>query len=119
MIAWIQRNFRMVFIVTLGIFIARQSIRDGNWISAIPMSAIAIGVALNVVAMIANRGKMPVNTDGSQLDKPDHDAMNSQTRLRKLGDWILFGPWMISPGDILLCIGLVGVVFLHLLQCLL
>lgn len=119
MTAWFQRNFRMVLIVCVGIFIAQQSIKAGNWIYALPMSAIVIGVALNIVAMIANRGKMPVDSDGTPIDEPDHDAMHAQTRFRMLGDWIPFAGWMHSPGDLLLYIGLLGIVVGRIFQWLL
>jgi hypothetical protein len=58
-------------------------------------------------------------TEGSQFDEPDHDAMHSQTRFRVLGDWIPLGSWMISPGDILLYVGIWGVVIGRVLRWLL
>jgi hypothetical protein len=115
-IGWFLRNWPMAIIVSAGLVIATVSIRAGNWILAVPVSAIAIGVALNIVAMIANRGKMPADTDGAPIDEPNHDAMQDQTRIRILGDWIPIAGWLHSPGDIVLYSGLIGVFICRLLQ---
>ena len=115
-IAWFLRNWRMVIIVGVGFLIAAQSISTGNWIFAVPVSAIVIGVALNIVAMIANRGKMPVDTDGEPIDEMNHDAIHDKTRFRILADRIPFAGWLLSPGDILLWVGLLAVVVGRLLQ---
>lgn len=116
MSAWFLRRWRMLYIVTVGIVIAVVSIRSGNWTLAIPLSAIIIGVALNIVAMLANRGRMPVDTDDASIDELNHQTMHKETRFRILGDWIPFAGWLLSPGDVLLAIGLLGYVFCRLTQ---
>ncbi len=115
-IAWFLRNWRMLIIVSIGIVIAAVSIRAGNWTLAFPLSAIVVGVALNIVAMIANRGKMPADTDGMPIDELNHETMHNETRFRILGDWIPCAGWLLSPGDVLLYIGLLGLVFCRLTQ---
>ena len=114
--AWFRRKWRMLYLVSVAIVIIAVSIRAGNWILAIPLSAIVIGIALNIVAMIANRCKMPVKNDGVAIDELNRQSMHNETRFRILGDWIPFAGWLLSPGDVLLCVGLLGFVFCRLTQ---
>ena len=64
-----------------------------------------IGIFLNILVVCANGGRMPV--DDKYLDSEDHQSMNSTTKLRWLGDWINFGLYFHSPGDIFLYLSMV------------
>ncbi len=89
---------------------------------------VALGVGLNLVAVLANGGHMPVVPPAVHLGPPElgqhgvwaqYAIMDSGTRLRWLGDWILFPPPIdrlfpqaYSPGDLVSLLGVTLVLFL-------
>ena len=85
----------------------------GAWI-------VAIGAALNLVVVIANGARMPVEATlaGPLLERGhigQYVVMGSGTNLGWLGDWIgVPGPLggAYSPGDAVIAIGIAAVVFL-------
>jgi len=80
---------------------------------------ISAGAALNLIVILANRGRMPVAPElatsmAGRTTVGQYTVMGSQTNLNILGDWIKLGPIpeAYSLGDVLIAIGLAIVVFL-------
>ena len=96
----------MAVIVIVASVVAFYSFRNFNWLAGISAIAIGLGVLMNVAAMLANSGRMPVDTDDDIGEEPSHQTMGQRTRLQWLGDWIPCGQWMISLGDVVLFLGL-------------
>lgn len=79
---------------------------------------VSAGIALNLVVIAANSGRMPVAPElaGSLLRRGpigQYTLMSDYTHLNLLGDWIAIHPVpeAYSPGDVLIAIGLAIVVF--------
>ena len=104
--SWLRRHWRMAVIVIVASVVAFYSFRNFNWLAGISAIAIGLGVLMNVAAMLANSGRMPVETDDDIGEEPSHQTMGQRTRLQWLGDWIPCGQWMISLGDVVLFLGL-------------
>lgn len=75
------------------------------------------GGMMNKLVMSVNQGKMPV----LELDCPagfilnsTHVCMSASTHLKILADWIYFGAYIYSPGDVVLFIGF-GLMVLYLI----
>jgi hypothetical protein len=83
-----------------------------NWIILLPFALFYLGAALNVLALTANWGVMPVVipaswdqvSPGTILD-PRHISWHSAVHLAVLCDWIRWYNGMVSPGDLLLWLG--------------
>ncbi len=89
---------------------------------------VGTGMSMNVIATLANGGRMPVVPAAAYLGPPqlrqlgswaEYTLMGPGTRLDWLGDWILFPgpigrlfPQAYSPGDVLSMAGLAIVLFL-------
>jgi hypothetical protein len=103
---------RYVYVVCLVAFIAWMLVQ----VRALPALAIcALGIALNVVVIVANNAHMPVSPSSGFT--PSHAGgtyviADSTTKLNWLGDWIGLPGWLggaISPGDLVVVLG-IGVV---------
>ncbi|PLS14758.1 hypothetical protein CVD28_26655 [Bacillus sp. M6-12] len=83
-----------------------------------------IGIVLNLIVMLANRGRMPVDAEAAKILSPEdfpallageygkHIAISDHSHLNILGDIIFLQspyprPIIISIGDILLSIGVI------------
>lgn len=67
----------------------------------------AVGVALNLLVILANDG-MPVSASVEEISDEDRTRchpITPSTRLAFLADWIPVGNHLLSPGDVLLLIG--------------
>jgi hypothetical protein len=80
---------------------------------------ISAGAALNLIVIVANRGRMPVAPElaasmARRTTVGQYTVMGSQTNLNILGDWIKLVqiPEAYSIGDVLIAVGLAIVVFL-------
>lgn len=83
---------------------------------------IAIGSLLNVIALIAHGGLMPVSSEAMHAIGRDsytlfgadarHQAMG-ESKLWWLGDWIPFLHHVFSPGDLLVGFGLIQLIISH------
>ena len=81
---------------------------------------VTAGATLNVIAILANSGRMPVAPElaGSALRHRgsigQYTLMGPGTHLNQIGDWISLWPSReaYSPGDVLIALGLAIVVFL-------
>lgn len=79
---------------------------------------IVLGIALNVIVILLNGG-MPVSANLDEFPEEQRkrfSAMDETTRLAWLGDWIPVGRLLISPGDIFLVVGAVGLIVLIALR---
>ena len=74
--------------------------------SAVGIFCSILGGYCNIAVERANNGDMPAIVAGcsTRIDAT-HVCATSTTRLAGLSDWILFGNWLYSPGDILLTTG--------------
>jgi hypothetical protein len=89
-----------------------------HWASVRGVWLVSAGIALNLLVIVANTGRMPVAPDlapslvrhGTQ---GQYIVMGASTRLNLLGDWIAQYPVpeAYSPGDVLIAVGLAIVVF--------
>lgn len=102
------------------------------YIFAVPIAALGIGASMNQAVFIANSGKFPVMINDKQLDslnsdddlihfllthkhsqKPREDGMidlfhcrmTDKTHLNWLGDYINLHTVILSPGDLLIQLG--------------
>jgi len=79
-------------------------------LTGVGVGLVGLGGFLNVLVEIKNAGRMPVFSqycagwDGAILDA-HHTCASGTTRLAGLADWILWGRWIKSPGDILIDMG--------------
>lgn len=83
---------------------------DGSMWLAVGLAA--IGLALNLVVILANGG-MPARIavdEISDADRPHYHPIGPTTRLAWLSDWIPVGSLLISPGDVALLVA-VGLLF--------
>jgi hypothetical protein len=114
-----------VFVLSLAVLVAwtlwHRDELPGVWI-------VAIGMSMNLLATLANGGRMPVAAAVAYLGPPqlaqqgswaEYTIMNAGTRLGWLGDWVLFPglfgrifPQAYSPGDLVSLVGLTVVLFL-------
>lgn len=114
-----------VYVVSLLVLIAwtlwHRDELPGVWL-------VSLGMFLNLVAIVANGGRMPVVVAAAHLGPPQlreqghwaqYVLMGPDTRLAFLGDWILM-PWPLSwiapqaysVGDLVSTVGLAVVLFL-------
>ena len=73
-------------------------------------SLLGLGFFSNILVIVANKGHMPVSARPEELSKVTRDQttpIDDDTRLRLLADWIPIGRLLVSPGDILLGIGVI------------
>jgi hypothetical protein len=75
--------------------------RPGPWL-------VALGGVCNLAVVLANGGVMPVAFEGT-LGSPLYTRAD-QARLAVLGDQLPIGGWIVSPGDVLMGLGLVVLV---------
>lgn len=68
--SWLHRHWRMAVIVVVASVVAFYSFRYFNWLAGISAIAIGLGVLMNVAVMLANSGRMPVDTDDDISEEP-------------------------------------------------
>lgn len=69
-----------------------------------------LGMTMNLTVILVNGG-MPARVtadDISPEEKPHYHPLAPSTRLAFLADWIPFGNYLISPGDILIVIAVLS-----------
>ena len=110
--------FRLLFILALGLLFGYKcgflsGTLTTNWITPAAIFLSFFGGVLNLIAVILNRGKMPVRGMRGGVPEhyqPTHESMHHRTRVPYLGDWIrigvMGGTWHISPGDVGIYVGL-------------
>ncbi len=83
---------------------------------------IVSGATLNLVALFLNEGFMPVdenalNKTGQEVSSLEtdsrHQLMTDTTKFWMLGDWIPVIKYVISPGDVLVAIGLILLIYMN------
>ncbi|WP_206915564.1 DUF5317 family protein [Alicyclobacillus suci] len=91
-----------------------------NWkIQGVPM--VLIGASLNLFAIVINHGVMPVSLHAYTLMHHDTSVPHIGTRhvITSTGisgwivDWIPVWPYLMSPGDILVGIGVIQLIFFN------
>ena len=104
---------RALFGLGMGLYLGRV-LKVGaafSWASFAGYILMSFGGILNLIVVALNRGFMPVRTEEIPEDrKRFYQAMDEQTRVWFLGDWIRIGGWYFSPGDIGLYLGLIVVI---------
>jgi len=90
-----------------------------HWNRLSALWLVSAGIAVNLLVMIANGGRMPVATElaGPLVRRGtvgQYVVMSSDTHLNLLGDWIALYPVpeAYSPGDVLIALGLAITVFI-------
>jgi len=79
-----------------------------SWTSFLSLGFLSLGLALNLMVIILNKGFMPVRAETIPRDyQTSHKPMDSQTCAQCLGDWIPFVRGYCSPGDVCLVVALV------------
>lgn len=100
-------------LVLFGLFLNRNLI-GLKWIIA--------GCALNVLALLLNGGLMPVSEQAAQLaglgqtlnlDTDSRHQIMKSAHIWWIGDWIPFIKHVLSPGDILVGVGLIRFIFYY------
>lgn len=83
---------------------------------------IVAGAILNLLALILNEGFMPVdpnalNKTGQEMSSFEgdsrHQLMTPMTKFWMLGDWIPIVKYVLSPGDILVAIGITLLIYMN------
>ena len=78
------------------------------WYLTGPLLSFSIGILLNSLVMAVNNGQMPALWPGGCESFPKdhfHTCMNPATHLKFLADWIQYGIYIASPGDVFLILG--------------
>src|SRR5690348_12299193 len=104
---------RALFVLGMGLYLRRalKVASAASWVSFAGYTFMSLGGILNVIVVALNRGFMPVRTEEIPEDrKRFYEAMDKQTRVWFLGDWIRIGGWYFSPGDIGLYFGLIAII---------
>jgi hypothetical protein len=87
-----------------------------NW-RIFPLLGLAVGALCNLIALVANGGRMPVSADSlraagavglaervtAEIDLANVTLMTAETRCNALGDWLYLPSWF--PGAIAFSIG--------------
>ncbi|HYF96337.1 MAG TPA: DUF5317 family protein [Symbiobacteriaceae bacterium] len=86
--------------------------------AALPMRLVGLGFLTNVLAIAANHGRMPVLLQAVYIINrpqvaaellagalPKHSLFTGHP-LNWLGDWIPLVRWVVSPGDVLIAVGI-------------
>ena len=104
---------RTLFGLGMGLYLGRllKAASGVSWASFAGYILMSFGGILNLIVVGLNRGFMPVRIEEIPEDKKRfYQAMDEQTRVWFLGDWIRVGGWYFSPGDIGLYLGLIVVI---------
>ena len=104
---------RALFGLGMGLYLGRvlKAASGVSWASFAGYILMSFGGILNLIVVALNRGFMPVRTEEIPEErKRFYHAMDEQTRVWFLGDWIHIGGWYFSPGDIGLYLGLIVVI---------
>ena len=104
---------RTLFGLGAGLYLGRvlKAVPTVSWASFAGYILMSLGGILNLIVVALNRGFMPVRTEEIPEErKRFYHAMDEQTRVWFLGDWIHIGGWYFSPGDIGLYLGLIVVI---------
>lgn len=102
----------LVLIMLWGLYSSLRSVEDQQWMRVSGYLVLALGVGMNLLVIALNGGRMPVRCKEEVVDDPGYEQMHSKTRLRFLGDWIDCYYIWASPGDFLLLLSLIILVFL-------
>ncbi|GEO25375.1 hypothetical protein AAC03nite_11600 [Alicyclobacillus acidoterrestris] len=80
-----------------------------------------IGASLNLAALLLHHGAMPISLTGYHLIHPharvpnvgSRHVITSTTKAWWLVDWIPVAPYLMSPGDILVGLGIMSLIYLN------
>ncbi|HKI70749.1 MAG TPA: DUF5317 family protein [Verrucomicrobiae bacterium] len=101
---------RTLFGLGMGLYLGRvlKAASGVSWASFAGYILMSFGGILNLIVVALNRGFMPVRiAEIPEAKKRFYKAMDEQTCVWFLGDWIRIGGWYFSPGDIGLYLGLI------------
>ena len=96
---------RMLLAASVILLLAWEKASSGQWHRVAGLAFIAAGALMNFAVVCANGARMPAQTGGDPPADDGYVAIGPTTRLRFLGDWVHLGRWLISPGDVCLCVG--------------
>lgn len=83
---------------------------------------IVAGATFNLLALLFNEGFMPVDENalsrtGQEVSSFEtdsrHQLMSDKTRFWMLGDWIPVVKYVLSPGDLLVAIGIILLIYMN------
>lgn len=107
----ILRHLQMLGAMLLALFFASRFLGNSGWIGYLFGALLCTGFVLNTLVTTLNGGYMPIAADlegAPDKYRDQYKSVDGATRLGVLGDWINLGPWLVSPGDILLALGFIG-----------
>ena len=99
--------------VCIAVLLAANLLAHPNRITVIGCTIFGIGFLLNRLVCVLNEGFMLIAANEEALPESIRDRykpIDGESRVVFLSDWIRLGPWLISPGDILVAIGVIGII---------
>lgn len=114
----LQKRWWYLLILAFFWFQMRRIVSQQEWDELAFLLLIVLGMALNFIVILLNGG-MPASANLD--DMPDEQRkryrpMDETARLARLGDWIPVTRLLISPGDVFLLVGAVGMIVLMALR---
>lgn len=112
-LTYARRRWQMLLVV---LFLTWRLSRDefgSRPVMWIAVSLAIVGLVMNLVVMLVNRG-MPARVRLEEIPEDqrlDYHPIGPSTRLRFLSDWIPVGNLLISPGDIVLFLAIIILLF--------
>jgi hypothetical protein len=112
-----KEKFELVFVLTfVGVIIGlwkNKHINGVKWILA--------GAMMNLLALLLHGGLMPVSEKALKMTGQDtsfetdsrHQLMDDTSFSWIVADWIPFGRYVLSPGDFLVGIGLMVLIYMN------
>lgn len=109
---WVVRKYWPA-VVVLGLSVVRMlRSEEPSYVEMLCLCLAGAGVLMNLVVVLLN-GKMPVATSADGISEEDRDyykPIDGRTCLRSLADWIDVGWAWFSPGDVLIYLGVFGLI---------
>lgn len=107
----LRRNWPALVVMVLAV--AHFLRTENPWtVETLCLGVAGLGVLMNVVVIVANGG-MPASVTAEEIpeeQRASHRPIDSHTRLRFLADWIDMGWAYYSPGDVLVDLGVYGLI---------
>ena len=112
MMTWMLRSWPAMLVLAFMTWRTFSQATAVDWLEYACLSASCLGSLLNIIVVALNGG-MPARLAPDEIPddaRPFYHAIDHKSRCPWLADWIPIGSWLISPGDVLLAIGVVGMI---------